>query len=88
MTSLDEQLDDKEAFIENQEFELEELKTQLRSLKLDKDIVQYELTKQVEFATEKLNNTESSLIQKDQVSKSYKRSFLNTNRSCVWEIIV
>ena len=75
MTSLDEQLDDKEAFIENQEFELEELKTQLRSLKLDKDIVQYELTKQVEFATEKLNNTESSLIQKDQVSKSYKCFF-------------
>ena len=60
-------MEGKDAFIENQEFELEEMKTQLRSLKLDKDIVQYELTKQVEFSTEKLNTTESCLKQKDQV---------------------
>ena len=78
---LDDQLEDKEKFIENTEFEVDEMKTQLRSVKLDKDIVEYELTQKIEFSKEKLDNTENCLKQKDQAYMDLLERFVSLEKS-------
>ena len=81
ITYLDDQLEDKDKFIESIEFEVEEMKTQLRSVKLDKDIVEYELSQKVEFSKEKLDNTENSLKKKDQAYMDLLERFVSLEKS-------
>eukprot|EP00116_Pleurobrachia_bachei_P004737 sb/3464999/ len=78
---LNRQLDDKNEYLNSVECELEQVQAYLRSLKLGKDISEYEQNQKHKLVVEKLNATEQCLTQKDKAYMDLLERFVSLEQS-------